>query len=195
MTFAKGLSKIKKLTLEQQYNSIKNCPFSSNGKGSFMRDYFYWEFIAQPTPLSKTYLVLLIFHIDNRSPDVFILDQNVWDISKKKSIPHLYDPENIKLCLYYPKYKDWDQTMPLNTTFVPWIYLWLYYYEEWLFSNEWKGGGEHSKSLKEEENENIKNTPKQLIIEQRKKKKQDSIKNIINKIYLNRKNIYLNSSC
>lgn len=146
MSFAKGVSKFKTLTFEQQYNSIKNCPLSSNGNGSFTRDCFYWEFTAQPTPLSKTYLVLLIFHIDKHSPDVFILDQDVWDISKKKSIPHLYDSKKIKLCLYYPAYKDWDQTMPLNTTFVPWTYLWLYYYEEWLFSSEWKGGGEHPSS-------------------------------------------------
>lgn len=81
--------------------------------------------------------------------------------------------------------------MPLCNTIVSWTYLWLYFYEEWLYSNEWKGGGIHPESSKEEENENIKNTPKQLIIEQRKKKKQDSVKNIINKIYLKRKSIYM----
>jgi hypothetical protein len=26
---------------------------------------------------------------------------------------------------------------------VPWTALWLFYFEEWLVSNEWKGGGEH----------------------------------------------------
>ncbi len=193
MAFAKGLSKIKTLTLEQQYNSIKNCPLSSNGKGSFTRDCFYWEFTAQPTPLSKTYLVLLIFHIDNRSPDVFILDQNVWDISKKKSIPHLYDSKNIKLCLYYPKYKDWDQTMPLNTTFVPWIYLWLYYYEEWLFSNEWKGGGEHpqSKDYDEKDKKKMSILKKFRKLKAKKISKEDRAKQIIYSIYKRRRKAYI----
>ncbi len=192
---AKGVSKYHKMTLLQQYSNLKFCPLSKNGTGKFYGKYFFWEFELKPTELSKTYKILIIFHIDNYSPDVFVLDKDIWEVSKSKSIPHLYDSKKIKLCLYYPSYNEWNTNMPLCNTIVSWACLWLYFYEEWLYSNEWKGGGEHPKSLKEEENENIKNTPKQLIIEQRKKKKQDSIKNIINKIYLNRKNIYLNSSC
>ncbi len=33
--------------------------------------------------------------------------------------------------------------MRLDQTIVPWTALWLFYFEEWLESNEWKGGGEH----------------------------------------------------
>ena len=193
MSLAKGVSKFKTLTFEQQYNSIKNCPLSSDGKGSFTRDCFYWEFTAQPTPLSKTYLVLLIFHIDNHSPDVFILDQDVWDISKKKSIPHLYDSKRVKLCLYYPAYKDWDRAMPLNTTFVPWTYLWLYYYEEWLFSSEWKGGGEHPSSKSPDENEKKQMSIFNKFRKQKVKKisKEDKAKQIIYSIYEQRRQAYI----
>ncbi|MEZ5659385.1 MAG: hypothetical protein R3E83_12920 [Burkholderiaceae bacterium] len=28
-------------------------------------------------------------------------------------------------------------------TIVPWTYEWLFYFEEWLVSDEWKGGGRH----------------------------------------------------
>ncbi|MEW5831689.1 MAG: hypothetical protein AB1763_02500 [Campylobacterota bacterium] len=193
MSFAKGVSKYKTLSLEQQYFNIKNCPLASNGRGEFSRDYFYWEFTAQPTPLSKTYLVLLIFHMDNYSPDVFILDQDVWDISKKKSIPHLYDSKRVKLCLYYPAYKDWDQTMPLNTTFVPWTYLWLYYYEEWLFSCEWKGGGEHPSSKNSEENDKKQVSIFNKFRKQKAKKtnKEDKAKQIIHSIYEQRRKAYI----
>ena len=33
--------------------------------------------------------------------------------------------------------------MRLDQTIVPWAILWLFYFEEWLISNEWKGGGLH----------------------------------------------------
>ena len=33
--------------------------------------------------------------------------------------------------------------MPLANTIVPWVADWLYYYEVWLFTGEWEGGGIH----------------------------------------------------
>jgi hypothetical protein len=33
--------------------------------------------------------------------------------------------------------------MRIDNTIVPWAILWLFYFEEWLSSDEWKGGGEH----------------------------------------------------
>lgn len=34
--------------------------------------------------------------------------------------------------------------MRIDQTMVPWSILWLFYFEEWLVSNDWKGGGVHS---------------------------------------------------
>lgn len=191
---AKGVFKYHKTTLLQQYTNLQFCTLSKNGNGEFCGKYFFWEFEAKPTELSKTYRVLIVFHIDNYSPDIFVLDRNIWEVSKSKTIPHLYDHKKIKLCLYYPSYNEWNTNTPLCNTIVSWTYLWLYFYEEWLYSNDWKGGGIHPEKTKEEERRNIKITPKQLNIEKRKRNKQDNIENIINKIYLNRKNIYLASS-
>jgi hypothetical protein len=33
--------------------------------------------------------------------------------------------------------------MLIDQTFVPWTALWLFYFEDWLTTNEWRGGGEH----------------------------------------------------
>jgi hypothetical protein len=33
--------------------------------------------------------------------------------------------------------------MRIDQTFVPWVATWLFYFEEWLASDDWKGGGEH----------------------------------------------------
>ena len=31
----------------------------------------------------------------------------------------------------------------ISETIVPWTFLWLWYFEEWLASDVWKGGGVH----------------------------------------------------
>jgi hypothetical protein len=59
-------------------------------------------------------------------------------------LPHVYDYAAQRLCLYYPDGKQWNSSMQLATTVVWWIYEWLYHYELWLGSGEWKGGGVHS---------------------------------------------------
>jgi hypothetical protein len=33
--------------------------------------------------------------------------------------------------------------MFIDKTIVPWCYLWLFYFEDWLATGEWKGGGIH----------------------------------------------------
>jgi hypothetical protein len=49
------------------------------------------------------------------------------------------------LCLHFPKNKEWTPRMPIAKTIVPWISDWLFYYESWLVTGEWLGGGiEHN---------------------------------------------------
>jgi hypothetical protein len=57
------------------------------------------------------------------------------------SIPHTYSDNS--LCLYFPGAHEWDPTMSIADTLIPWTLLWLYYYEVWLVTGKWKGGGEH----------------------------------------------------
>jgi hypothetical protein len=44
---------------------------------------------------------------------------------------------------YLPRTGEWHDRRLLAETMVPWSLLWLLYFEEWLMSNEWKGGGVH----------------------------------------------------
>jgi hypothetical protein len=37
---------------------------------------------------------------------------------------------------------EWAGSMRIDQTFVPWTATLLYYFEEWLASDEWKGRGE-----------------------------------------------------
>lgn len=192
---AKGVSKYHKVSLLQQFNSLRYCPLTANGFGNFYKNYFFWEFDATPSPLSKTYKILMIYHLDEYSPNIYVLDKDIWTVSKsKKSIPHLYDSIKIRLCLYYPDYKEWTPTMPLCNTIIAWTYLWLYFYEEWLYTEDWKGGGIHPDSKNNELNDKDKIlSPKKVIIQERKERKKNTVLDIINKLYNNRKQAYIKS--
>jgi len=60
-----------------------------------------------------------------------------------RRIPHLYQQKPPRLCLYLPRTYEWQSWMRLDQTVVPWTALWLFYFEEWLVSDKWKGGGMH----------------------------------------------------
>jgi hypothetical protein len=65
------------------------------------------------------------------------------EIAAGRRIPHIYSEAPLRLCLYLPGTGEWERHLRIDQTIVPWTYLWLGYFEEWLWSNEWKGGGKH----------------------------------------------------
>lgn len=183
---AKGVSKYQNLSTFEMYQSIAMCDLSKHGYGHRNNDSFYWVFDAQPSPLSEVYKILVVYHKEHYSPWVYILTD---DISQLSKAPHLYDREKIRLCLYYPTgNEEWTKRDSLCNTIVAWTYLWLYYYEEWLYSGEWKGGGIHPNPREEEVQEN-KLSPLKRIRGTKLKKKSKSNKavNYINRIYKKQK--------
>lgn len=94
----------------------------------------------QPTSRSSQYSFVLKYSL-NSSPKIKITSPKLQKNNKGEDIPHLYTGEN--LCLYRPKYYEFQKTDFLCDTIIPWASLWLYYYEIWLLTNEWFGGGEH----------------------------------------------------
>ena len=124
----------------RQYAGLKFCPLSSNGSGVYSKGSFYWEFDAKPSLFSKTYRVLIVWDFTFVTPKVYILNNELHEVARDKQIPHLYSAEKIQLCLFYPEYNEFNEFMPLCDTIIPWTYLWLMYYEEWLYSGTWKGG-------------------------------------------------------
>lgn len=72
-------------------------------------------------------------------------------------LPHVYDNARQKLCLFFPDGIQWNSTMLLARTIVPWIYDWLFHYELWLATGVWSGGGVHpendSDKIEDEEEE------------------------------------------
>lgn len=103
---------------------------------------FNWvEFDLQPTPLSRMYKILIVY-IQGYTPYAYVLNPSLNKLKNSdKIIPHLYDHERYKLCLHYPYSNDYNSNEEIGQQYIPWIKHWLYYFEEWLYTGEWKGGG------------------------------------------------------
>ncbi len=131
----------KKLSAPQQWLRLKSSPISS-GRGLVKMGELVWDFTATPSPLSRTY-TLRIRLKRHGAPDVFVLAPDLKILAGGRPLPHVYSTDPIRLCLHYPKYREWDDTMFIADTIVPWTHLWLIYFEHWLATDEWLGGGKH----------------------------------------------------
>lgn len=98
-----------------------------------------WFGRLQPSILSRAYEIRMDYRINER-PDVRIVAP-VLQKHNQLSIPHLFSDGT--LCLFRYKYYEFDGSLIIADTIIPWTSLWLYYYEIWLFSGEWLGLGEH----------------------------------------------------
>ncbi|MGO9685863.1 MAG: hypothetical protein ACLPTZ_25385 [Beijerinckiaceae bacterium] len=85
------------------------------------------------------------------SPDVFVEAPDLNALAGGRALPHIYhDPT--RLCLYLPGKPEWAAWMRLDQTIVPWTLMWLFYFEDWLPSGEWRGGGEHPRKTQRSRN-------------------------------------------
>ena len=127
------------LTLAVQLALLRS---NSEGQGSLARNHLKWRWSVRPTALSREYSLRLSYKL-GRAPEVFVLHPNLRALSEGRELPHVYSQEEQRLCLYLPRGGEWSPEMRLTDTFLPWASLWLYYFEMWLLTGEWKGGGVH----------------------------------------------------
>lgn len=99
-----------------------------------------WQGNIQPTANSCDYKIRITYR-PGFPPDVEVLDPALVNRSATERIPHLY--EGKRLCLFLPHAFEWDATMMVAETTVPWATLWLHHYEVWMATGEWLGGGAH----------------------------------------------------
>lgn len=102
-----------------------------------------WEGVIKPTPLSREYNIRIICNGFFGRPRVILYGNSIEGI-EKENFPHHFKIDRhkneVELCLhmfYEFSYKhSW-----IADTIVPWAQEWLYYYEVWLATGEWCGGG------------------------------------------------------
>lgn len=108
-----------------------------------------WQGLVQPSPLSDAYTVRVRYE-KYKGPRILVVSPALRLREGAASIPHTYVGN--RLCLYYPDYEEWSSDKYIAETIVPWISLWLLYYEAWLATGEWLGGGiEHGGGGKTQE--------------------------------------------
>lgn len=132
------------LTAAQQYWGLQRSALST-GVGRLRRNQLRWEFAAQPTPLARTYRVRIDYEFGD-TPLVHVVHPDLVDLAGGRRLPHVYRQKPPRLCLYLPRAGEWQPHMLLVDTIVPWSILWLFYFEDWLETNEWQGGGVHPAS-------------------------------------------------
>ncbi|MCJ2130987.1 hypothetical protein [Methylobacterium sp. E-045] len=132
------------LTPAQHHLNLKANPICK-GRGASGPGGLSWQFTTSPDPLGRLY-DLRIVQAPRRSPQVFVDAPDLRAIAGGRKLPHVYSQSPVSLCLYLPGTGEWEPWMLLDRTVVPWSILWLRYYEEWLFSDDWKGGGMHPPS-------------------------------------------------
>ena len=65
-------------------------------------------------------------------------------------LPHVYGPlSDPTLCLFDPATDEWDGSMLVSRTTIPWSIDWFTFYEFWLMTGVWSGGGRHPSSSQE----------------------------------------------
>lgn len=130
----------KDLTLSQQLLFLRSNP-AICGSGSVGVNSLTWQMAVQPTPLARTYNANITYR-PGETPSVRIVDPDLLFLAGGRPLPHVYN-NPLRLCLYLPGTGEWGPTKRIDQTIIPWTYLWLYYFEDWLGTNDWKGGGRH----------------------------------------------------
>lgn len=103
-----------------------------------------FSFSIAPTAFSRLYRCMLLL-TPTRSPRMFVLKPDLRTLADGAPLPHVYrsDRSGTNLCLWLPRKNEWLPQMRLLDTYVAWTAEWLNYFEEWLATGVWAGGGEH----------------------------------------------------
>lgn len=105
-----------------------------------------WEGLLQPSPLSRNYKIR-ITHREYGRPLVELVDPPLATLLPNGGrAPHTF-PDG-SLCLHVPQ--DFDaRTHTIAESIIPWASTWLYFFEVWLITGDWLGGGHEVKTKKD----------------------------------------------
>jgi hypothetical protein len=117
---------------EQAYRLDQDFP---DGKARLRRALLVWTERLTPTPLSRDYTVR-IRYAGGQTPRVALVEPRL-EPAERDLLHHLYP--NGDLCLH--RLDEWDSSMLLIETIIPWTSEWLAHYELWKRTHQWYGDG------------------------------------------------------
>ena len=141
---------VSKITLAHQMFAIRQRYSLNIVENKIKNNVLKCKVRVRPTEQSREYLITVEYKT-GVYPRVFLINQGIMT-DATDNLPHCYErkyysssKERVKLCLFYPGRGEWNNTMLIADTIIPWAVEWLYYYEKWRMTGEWYGGGEHPK--------------------------------------------------
>jgi len=115
------------------------------GAGWLSRGTLVWECPLRPSPFSRKYVVRIGYR-QGHFPRTRVIHPTVRSLAGDRKIPHVYAEPDDPLCLFYAPAREWNSSLSLARTIIPWACEWLFHFEAWLFTGEWDGGGVHCQS-------------------------------------------------
>ncbi len=103
----------------------------------------------RPHIFSREYDVKIIH--ERGSVSVYIVNEKLKIAKNRNKLPHVWNNEEQKICLYSKDGGKWSSDKSIVSTIIPWASEWLYYYEIWLIDGNWNGGGHDEYSNENEE--------------------------------------------
>ena len=138
------------LTLDEQRARMK-ATWPKFVERGFDRAHEEIRWIGKCRPQFVTYTVEIRYRFLS-FPKVRVLTPELVRLPENPEgqLPHVYPPANDPtLCLFDPAKHEWDYTMALANTTVPWSFDCLACYELWLMTGRWTGGGRHGSLVPE----------------------------------------------
>lgn len=132
-------------TLAQRAMELRALPFDGARlmfqSGRALR----YRFHLAPSDFGRVYECELHLTPDSRPPEMFVLGPDLTTLADEAALPHVYthNGPGTKLCLWWPKQREWLPQMKLVDTYIAWTAEWLWHFEDWLTTGVWAGGGEH----------------------------------------------------
>lgn len=127
------------LPLFQQLLGLQHLLPGSHG--SVRSNRLIWRGDIRPTARSTMYTVQIVLQL-SKPLEITILNPPLRR-REGQLLPHVYSGD--RLCVYMGD--QWAPSKLLSATVLPWIVDWLFYYELWLATGEWLGGG-HEPALR-----------------------------------------------
>lgn len=132
-----------RLTITQQIDAMKSA-WSIFKVKKVNRTALSVKWVGTVKPHLVAYT--LDIRLTRGDPEVRILSPKLVRLpdNPEGRLPHIYGPiEDPTLCLYDPAKDEWDPSMAVADTIVPWSLDWIACYEFWLMNGRWEGGGRH----------------------------------------------------
>lgn len=107
-----------------------------------------YRFRLAPSDFGRIYCCELRATPGDRPPEMFVICPDLATLTNGAELPHIYPSDGVgtKLCLWWPKQREWLPQMKLVDTYIAWTAEWLWHFEDWLATGVWAGGGEHPRA-------------------------------------------------